>query len=273
MGIENLLGLVANVNLQKVKISWAGTYDNVKKANVPDWFQVPFNPTEYGVDQGNQIGETHIPGLESPVLQFVHGTGRTLSLQLFIDTTEPKAITMQTAEPGRQLGQQERDASRIVGLVTGLLAVRGETHAPPVCKVEWGTFQFIGVMVQAKTRYLLFNYEGTPLRATVDVVFREYRPIEVQLKEPFRSSPDKTKLRPLLQGETLSQIAYEAYGDPGQWRPIAARNRILNPLRLPAATWRFLFPELPPTRCPPYGAFPLQPPQAHPPASGPGRNT
>lgn len=244
MGVENLLGLVGNVNLQKVKISWAGTYDNVKKANVPDWFQVPFNPTEYGVDQGNQIGETHIPGLESPVLQFVHGTGRTLSLQLFIDTTEPKAITMQTAEPGKKLGEQERDASRIVGLVTGLLAVRGETHAPPVCKVEWGTFQFIGVMAQAKTRYLLFNYEGTPLRATVDVVFREYRPIEVQLKEPFRSSPDKTKLRPLRQGETLSQIAYEEYGDPGQWRLIADRNRIFNPRRIAAGT-QLIIPPMP----------------------------
>lgn len=226
MGFENLLGLVKSVELQKVQISWARTYDDITKDSVAEHLSLMFNPTEYSLEQLNQISETHIPGLDSPVLQFVHGQGRTLTMQLFIDTTEPKQLDDAPCT----------DARLFVGKISDLMKVQGESHAPPLCRVDWGSLRFIGVLAQAKARYLLFNYKGEALRATVDVTFKEYRPIGVQLTDPPRSSPDRTKVRPLRQGETLSALAAQEYGDPGQWRLIARRNRITDPRRLAPGT-------------------------------------
>ena len=49
---------------------------------------VNYNPTEYTLNKGAQLAEINIPGLDSPILQFVRGQTETLSLDLFFDTTE-----------------------------------------------------------------------------------------------------------------------------------------------------------------------------------------
>ncbi|MHB8928943.1 MAG: CIS tube protein, partial [Bacillota bacterium] len=220
--VKEVLGLPENVKLEKLKFTYAGTYDDLDKSGAES-FEVLFNPTEFNLDRENQIGETPIPGLENPVMQFVNGRGRTLSMQLFIDTTEAE--------------EAKRDASEAVAKVTGLLTVRADTHAPPLLRVDWGALKkFTGVLTSAKVRFLLFNYKGVPLRATIDIGIREYKPIRVQLRDPRRESPDRTKLRALRQGETLSALAHEEYGNAGQWRLIAERNRIDDPRRVAPGT-------------------------------------
>ena len=49
---------------------------------------VQFNPTEYTLEKGAQIAEIAIPGLDSPILQFIRGQTEKLTLELFFDTTE-----------------------------------------------------------------------------------------------------------------------------------------------------------------------------------------
>ena len=71
---------------------------------------------------------------------------------------------------------------------------------------------------------------------------RSYKSAEVQLRELKLSSPDRSHVRVLREGETLAHIANEAYGDPRMWRPIALANGIERPrfiapgtpLRIPA---------------------------------------
>src|SRR5678815_3162330 len=53
-----------------------------------DIFDVQFNPTEFSLDKGAQIAEIAIPGLDSPVLQFVRGQNEKLSVDLFFDTSD-----------------------------------------------------------------------------------------------------------------------------------------------------------------------------------------
>ena len=49
---------------------------------------VTFNPTEYTLNKGVQVAEIAIPGLDSPILQFVRGQSETLTLDLFFDSTD-----------------------------------------------------------------------------------------------------------------------------------------------------------------------------------------
>src|SRR5438128_2418936 len=70
---------------------------------------------------------------------------------------------------------------------------------------------------------------GDSLRGAVTVWLQSYRSVEVQLRELRRSSPDRTRMRVVREGETLDRIANEAYGNPRLWRAIAEANHIDHP--------------------------------------------
>src|SRR5688500_4366753 len=55
---------------------------------------VLFNPTEYSLERTNAFKATAVPGLGSPLLQFVNGESDRLSMDLFLDDyTDPKGPT------------------------------------------------------------------------------------------------------------------------------------------------------------------------------------
>src|SRR6516164_7318508 len=53
-------------------------------------FFVMFNPEEYSLNKDNNFASQAIPGLSSPILQFVHGNLRTLDMELFFDTSNER---------------------------------------------------------------------------------------------------------------------------------------------------------------------------------------
>jgi nucleoid-associated protein YgaU len=85
------------------------------------------------------------------------------------------------------------------------------------------------VIERLTQRFTMFREDGVPVRATLNVTFKEYRTIDDQLtKNPFESS-DWSKRRVVGEGDRLSLIAAIEYGDPGVWRVIADENDIDNP--------------------------------------------
>jgi nucleoid-associated protein YgaU len=199
--------------------------------------EVQFSPTELALSKGVQLAEVPIPGLDAPILQFVRGQTETLALDLFFDTTETNtAVTERT------------DA------FYALVKIDPESHAPPVCRFIWGKAAFAGahfsgriasqqrrngfqcVVESVRQRFTLFSSDGTPLRAVLTVSLREYKTLAQQLTEIRFRSPEHTRTHVVQRGETLSAIAADAYDDPGEWRPIAERNRIVDPLALSPGT-------------------------------------
>ena len=178
--------------------------------------EIKFNPTEYSLEKRNTFSEATIPGLESPILQFSSGDSRTLSFELLIDTY--------AYDNGVDI------RPKYIAKLESLMDVDGMFHAPPPCKVLWGSLEFIGVLESMSKRYLLFKDDGTPVRARVTLSFKEYVPIDLQLEKSPRSSPDKHKVRILKEGDSLWHLAYREYGDPQQWRFIAETNGIDNPM-------------------------------------------
>ena len=67
------------------------------------------------------------------------------------------------------------------------------------------------------------------VRATVTLSLKSYEAVEVQIRDMKRSSPDRTRVRTVRDGETLAQLANEAYGEPRLWRAIATQNDIDRP--------------------------------------------
>src|SRR4051794_3932383 len=180
-----------------------------------DEFSVLFNPTQYSIDKANQIAEAAIPGLEAPILQYVHGNTRTLSMDLFFDTYE-----------------EQDDVRDYTDQVFDLLLIDPDTHVPPICDVEWGSFSFRGVLDHVSGKFTLFLPDGTPARATLSVVFKEYIEVDVLVQARPKQSADHRKTRVVQAGERLGDIAYQEYGDAAKWRPIADANRLVDPLQL-----------------------------------------
>lgn len=178
-----------------------------------------FNPNEVTVDKSVTYAEQEIPGLDAPIQQFVSGNAETLSIELFFDTYEA----------GEDVREQTDE-------ITRLLMIDGDRHAPPVVKFAWGRISFTSLVESANTTYTMFASDGTPVRARIDVTFREYTPPEEQLQGEPRHSADKESVHRVTQDETLPTIANETYGSPTEWREIAAANDIVNPRRLEPGT-------------------------------------
>jgi hypothetical protein len=205
------------------------TLTNVSKVPPPPSVEVQFNPTEYGIDRGAFYAELQVPGLRTPLLQFVRGEAQTLSMELFLDATVQQGIVAQTVEDR---------LARIREFVT----IDPDLHAPPVCRFTWNDNVFDGVVTSLKEKYTLFAEDGRILRARVTLAFKSYESVEAQLREMKLQSPDRTRVRVVREGETLAAIAAEAYGNARLWREIAAANDIDRPrfvapgtaLRIPA---------------------------------------
>jgi nucleoid-associated protein YgaU len=84
--------------------------------------------------------------------------------------------------------------------------------------------------------------DGTPLRAILKVVFKEYATAATQLSNTRRESADHTKRMVIREGESISSLAAREYNDPGKWRVIAKANNIEDPENIKPGT----IVELPP---------------------------
>lgn len=197
---------------------------NLSKSS-DEHFDLPFNPTEYGIDRGATYAEIRVPGLDTPILQWIRGDGDVLSVKVFLDATNRR-------------DNVEEQLNKLRSLVT----YDRELHAPPVVRFAWGTESFEGVVTSLKEAFALFDANGRIVRATVTIAMKRYKAVEVQLRERNSHSPDRTRVRVVREGDTLASLATEAYGDPRHWRVIAQANdidrpRFLSPgtsLRIPA---------------------------------------
>ena len=194
-------------------------------------FKVLFNPEEYTLNKDNNFAQIAVPGLRSPLLQFVHGNLQTLEMELFFDTYDSKELP-------------KRDVREETNKIVRLLDIDPDRHAPPVLLFVWGDLRFTCVLARASQRFTMFAENGVPVRARLTVTFNEFTNADREAKEIKRSTADFTKLHIVTQGQTLSSIAERLYRNPALWRPIAIFNEIDNPRKLPVGL-RLEVPPLP----------------------------
>lgn len=213
-----------------IKVKWQS---GAEEKPIP----VKFNPTEFSLEKSVQIAEIAIPGLDSPLLQFVRGQNEKMTVDLFFDTTEDG------------MGAGAKSVTTYTDQIYQLAKIEPQRHAPPICKFIWNAkfpgcdVEHIGnqkrnefkcVVESVKQKFTLFSPEGVPLRATLTVTLREYKTLDEQLKGLNLQSPDRTQSHVVQSDETLAGIAARHYQRPGEWRRLALveENGIEDPRRL-----------------------------------------
>lgn len=210
----------------------------ITNSDTKDKVEVLFNPEEYTLNKDNNFAQMAVPGLSSPLLQFVHGNLQTLEMELLVDTYEAHRSGSRTLN---QAGQDVRD---ITSRIISLLDINPKTHAPPLLVFSWGSLAFTCVLARANQRFIMFRPDGVPVRARLQVTFNEFTNADLEAKEIKRETADFSKLYVVGQEDTLSGIAGRLYGNPKLWRPIALRNSIDNPRDLDMGM-RLVVPQLP----------------------------
>ncbi len=202
---------------------------------------VQFNPKEFTLTKASQFAEIGIPGLDSPILQFVRGQTESMTLELFFDTTEQgmdsgaTSVTTLTDEFYRMVKMDSTIHAPNVLLFTWGYLFPGQmptSFMPGPSQSDQRRHGFKCVVESVQQRYTLFSSEGLPLRAVLTVTLKEYKTLTDQLRELNLQSADHFKAHVVQLGETLSRIAWQEYNDPHQWRQIALANGIDDPLSL-----------------------------------------
>jgi hypothetical protein len=189
-------------------------------------FEALFNPTELTSERNTTFAEVAIPGLDSPVLQYVRGNGQTLNVELFFDLTD--AMENGLVKDGSSV------RSRYIVPLERLMLQHPELHAPPRVRLVWGANVLVrsAVAKSLSVTYSLFDLLGRPVRATAKLGFTLHTGASLQLAEMGLTSPDRTNVATVREGDTLPAIAHRAYGDATRWRAIAEANGLTSPLAL-----------------------------------------
>lgn len=186
--------------------------------------EVNFNPAEYNLSNSIQYSEKSIPGLDGPIGQYIAGNSTTLNVTFLFDTYEPPTLDNPN-EGGTDVAVCTRKISELTLRV-------GELHRVPKVTFSWGSICFTGIITDVKESYTMFLADGTPVRAKVDVTFKSTYDIATKMRNSPLESPDRTKIRVVVQGDSLWSIAAREYKDADKWKVIARENGILNPLEL-----------------------------------------
>jgi nucleoid-associated protein YgaU len=181
---------------------------NVMKKN-GNWTKVSEIPVLFYPSQYTQQKTVNYPEADTEGdhrIQFAGSKPETLSMNLFFDTYV-------TGEDVRIYTKK----------ITDLM----EGNPPPVLMVVWGKINFLCVLESVTKTFTMFRADGAPVRATLDVNFKEY--VDPSNTTSNTTSQDTTKVQTVKSGDSLSSMASDVYGDPAKWRDIAETNNISNP--------------------------------------------
>jgi hypothetical protein len=191
----------------------------IVKLDAPGTPPIPvmFNPPKYELSKTNQFAEIKIPGLPSSVLQFVSGNAKSLTMDLFFDTTD-KGLDVRIHSSA----------------VSNLTEPDPLTKAPPRVLLLWGSLVFPCVLISVRQTFDYFNALGMPLRATLSVEFKGSDTLGALLGASPLAQIQQMAHYVAKAGDTLQRIAADVYGSPSQWRRIASANNIDNPRSITA---------------------------------------
>lgn len=201
--------------MEKAKIIIYG--ENGAQKAIP----VLFNPAEYNISRSVNYAKLDIPGTDNPIMQFINGGETSLDLTLHFDTQND------------YIRKTSDDVRAYMQPILNALWINGKLHAPPEAAFSWGGCFFKGIITDARQSFTMFLPSGIPVRARLELTFKNNEDtLNAGKKAPFES-PNRTKVRRAEKGAQLWRIANAEYGHPKYWRVIADFNKIYNPRKLP----------------------------------------
>jgi len=206
-----------------------------KTGEIAESIEVMFNPKELSFSRSNSWNQDESPKANSPLIEFKSGGSTTLKLQLFFDTYK-------MSRNGKAENVHDMYTKKILAMMDidqTWTDKKNQKGRPPNVLFHWGKMVgFEAVITSINQRFTLFlPTDGTPVRTLLDVTLTEVKDkIYKGPQNPSSAGVGGERLWTVREGDTLAWIAYNEYGDAGDWRVIADANRLTQIRRLRPGT-------------------------------------
>ena len=120
--------------------------------------EVEWNPESYSVAKLSRLSTPALPGSGASPLDLAPGGTERFRTRLLLDATE---------EAGPR-----RDLRRVLDRLESWAEPAANDSVPPPLLFVWGTFRFRGVIEELHEDHVLFDADGTPVRAWVELALR-----------------------------------------------------------------------------------------------------
>ena len=202
----------------------------VDKKGKPNGIEVfcTFNPYEYTVSKQNSFSYKPKNKSKTPSVIFEKPGSQKLKLKLYFDTYEEgKDVSLITENLWKLMDPKEQKKGK----------GKNKKMDPPYVSFQWGIFRFVSVITSMTQKFTLFQINGTPVRAEVNITFEQHEDKEdYKRQNPTSGGGIVEEIWTTRPGDRLDLIAAEVYGDATYWPKIARYNGILNPHRLKTGT-------------------------------------
>jgi hypothetical protein len=189
-------------------------------------FTPMFNPNTISVTHTNIFdpGEAITVGTSSQ--KFLMREPRALTVELYFDGTKSSPSSSKGIGINNIFGSQVD--LQVQAFLKMAIAIEGGEHRPAFLLFAWGTFIFPAVVESAAVTYSLFDSDGRPIRAKVNITAKEHID-QTKLNQVLRLlSPDLTHSRVIKAGDTLPNLTREIYGDETLYTQVAKANNLKN---------------------------------------------
>ena len=119
----------------------------------------------------------------------------------------------------------------------------GKNHEPSVVDILWGDLKVQGRLLSMETKFALFDKDGHPIRAEVNLSFALFKTFKDLQAEANKNSPDLTHVIEVKAGDTLPNLCNRVYNDPSYYMQVARVNKLSGFCRL-VPGMRLVFPPL-----------------------------
>lgn len=231
--------------IQKLTI---GTYENsaYDKRIANHAFKTFINPTSYSVTYKTDLEPGQAIGTAKTDLKYVASPSTDLQLEFLFDgtgVTEAYSGNKLINKIKGKVFEKTSVKKQVEAFYAATGQVSGPIHKPYNVIINWGDFEFKGVLTEFTVEYKLFDNEGRPLRAIGKAKFSESISQELAAKEIKRSSPDLTHKRTVQDGDTLPLMTERIYGDSKYYLEVAKLNGLIDFRQLKPGT-ELYFPPL-----------------------------
>ncbi len=232
---------MATIPLKKLQKLTILGYTKDDFSGTPIAFTAMYNPTSLSIQRGQKTAEKDSP--ESPVnpIQVLSSNNSSFSVELFFDGTGASTSGGIAGAIGAVAAAEALSGKLVTNAIDkffeATLTMDNASHDSRFLEVIWGDgFYFPCKLTSATSNYLLFNQDGNPIRATINVSFVQTPSDKVAPnlggKKSSFQSPDITKTHLVVAGDTIYNIAKNEYENESFYLQIAEANDLKNYRRL-----------------------------------------
>lgn len=190
-----------------------------------------FNPYEYSISKSNTFDEKSAVNQDTPTAELSQSGAQTLKLNLFFDTS------LETVEANKNVTKVTNDLWRFMSVkeakVNQARSSAQEKKQVPLVAFHWGVFYFVAYITDMTQQFIHFLPDGMPVRAKVDVTFKQLIDIDdYPNQNPTSGGGPLKQIWQVGAGDRLDLIAARVYQDASKWRLLANYNNLVDPRQL-----------------------------------------